>query len=154
MYQWRIVSAETNIVSSCKQCTAKKQLWFWGVKLDQIWQGKADYPPFWPRPTSSPGSSCFPIWQQQERRPWHIATYDDCWLVHFIHGHWLGYIFKNKGGDLRWVLHRKRALSFDHGPHWWIVKKWNVGCTLFRFIHSPINSESQRTPTEFGLPVK
>ena len=30
-------------------------------------------------PTSSPGSSRFPIWRQQERRPWHTA--EITWLI-------------------------------------------------------------------------
>ena len=34
-----------------------------------------------------------------------------------------------------------------------LVKKWNLGRILFIFIHSRINSKSQRTPTEFGLSV-
>ena len=34
-----------------------------------------------------------------------------------------------------------------------LFKKWNLGRVLFIFIHSVINSKSQRTSTEFGLSV-
>ena len=34
-----------------------------------------------------------------------------------------------------------------------LVKIWNLGRVLFIFIHSLINSKSQRSPTEFGLSV-
>ena len=50
-------------------------------------------------------------------------------------------------------LNTKQKHKESHFYFFFLVKKWNLGRILFIFIHSRINSKSQRTPTEFGLSV-